>query len=229
MSILIKANNITKCYKTGKDSLYALNDVSLNINEGDFIAILGPSGSGKSTLMNIIGGLDKPDTGTIEIDGQDLMCMKETAMSKYRNKVIGFVFQSFNLDGSLTALENVMLPLMYAKISRSKRREMAMEALKNVGLSDRMTHKPTELSGGQKQRVSVARAIVNNPRIILADEPTGNLDKASGEMVISMLKDLNKKGYTVLMVTHNGEQAKSANRIIEISDGMITSDISNVS
>lgn len=226
--VIIKAKNVTKCYKTGNNDLYALDDVSLDINSGDFIAILGPSGSGKSTLMNMIGGLDKPDCGDIEIDGYSLKKMNDNAMSKYRNGVIGFVFQSFNLDNSLTALENVMLPLLYARIQRKKRSEKAAYALERVGLADRMTHKPSELSGGQKQRVSVARAIVNNPRIILADEPTGNLDIASGAMVISLLKELNKSGYTIIMVTHNSEQAKAANRVIEICDGRITSDVTEV-
>ncbi len=220
----IKALAVTKFYEMGYSRLSALDRITTTINKGEFIAILGPSGSGKSTLMNLIGGLDLPEQGKIFVKGQDLSKLCDKEMSLYRNKTVGFVFQSFNLDNSLTAIENVMLPLMYAGVSRSKRADIAYEALSNVGLSDRVKHRPSELSGGQRQRVSIARAIVNQPEIILADEPTGNLDTQSGEMVLNLLQELNKKGYTIIMVTHNPLQANYANRVIEICDGKIVRD-----
>lgn len=221
---IIKALDIVKRYEMGSTALNALDKVSAEIDKGEFLAILGPSGSGKSTLMNIIGGLDKPEEGSICVRGKDLSELSDREMSLYRNKTVGFVFQSFNLDNNLTALENVMLPLMYAGVKRSLRREIAYEALNSVGLSDRVSHRPSELSGGQSQRVSIARAIVNRPEIILADEPTGNLDTHSGEMIIELLDKLNSEGYTVIMVTHNPNQAKNTNRIIEIQDGKIVRD-----
>lgn len=218
---MIEVKNVFKTYKMGKEELTVLSDVSIKIEDGEFVAIVGHSGSGKSTLMNLIGGLDRPSNGTIEIDGQDISKLKDKTMAKYRNQNIGFVFQSFNLEPTLTALENVMMPLMFSGIREKKRKEMAVEALKLVGLEERMKHKPTELSGGQRQRVSIARALANEAKIILADEPTGNLDSKTGTNIMNLLKSLKEKGYTIIMVTHNMEEAKNADRIIRIKDGMI--------
>jgi len=221
---IIEISGVSKLYRQGADVVRALDGVSLSVTPGEFVSILGESGSGKSTLMNIIGGLDKPSRGQVLVEGDDLSRMNDRQMSRYRNKTVGFVFQNFNLDGSLTALENVMLPLMYADVRREQRRKQAALALERVGLSDRMHHLPSQLSGGQKQRVSMARAIVNHPKIILADEPTGNLDVKSGRLVILLLRELNSMGYTILMVTHNRQQANTTDRIIEISDGRIIKD-----
>lgn len=218
---MIKVHNLTKTYKMGKENVVALKDINLSIKEGEFVAIVGPSGSGKSTLMNIIGGIDTPLTGSIIIDGEDISKFKEKKLSEFRNKKIGFIFQSFNLDASLTALENVMLPLMFGSVELKKRKIMAQDMLNKVGLQDRLKHKPTELSGGQKQRVSIARALINTPKIILADEPTGNLDSKTGASIMELLKSLNANGYTIVLITHNMEEAKNANRIIEIRDGEI--------
>lgn len=224
MQSIIEISGVSKLYRQGADVVRALDGVSLSVAPGEFVSILGESGSGKSTLMNIIGGLDKPSRGQVLVEGDDLSRMNDRQMSRYRNKTVGFVFQNFNLDGSLTALENVMLPLMYADVRREQRRKQAALALERVGLSDRMHHLPSQLSGGQKQRVSMARAIVNHPKIILADEPTGNLDVKSGRLVILLLRELNSMGYTILMVTHNRQQANTTDRIIEISDGRIIKD-----
>ena len=221
----ITCNNLLKQYSLSSNSFNALDYISLSIDRGEFIAITGPSGSGKSTFMNIVGGLDKPDDGEFTVDSQHIYKMNDTQISFYRNKMIGFVFQSFNLLNSLTAIENVILPLVYAGVPRSKRYSLALEALTQVELEDRISHLPSQLSGGQRQRVSIARAIVNNPEIILADEPTGNLDTHSGNAVMDMLKELHKDGYTVLLVTHDKEQTRGANRIVEICDGRISSDI----
>jgi len=221
---IIEISGVSKLYRQGADVVRALDGVSLSVTPGEFVSILGESGSGKSTLMNIIGGLDKSSRGQVLVEGDDLSRMNDRQMSRYRNKTVGFVFQNFNLDGSLTALENVMLPLMYADVRREQRRKQAALALERVGLSDRMHHLPSQLSGGQKQRVSMARAIVNHPKIILADEPTGNLDVKSGRLVILLLRELNSMGYTILMVTHNRQQANTTDRIIEISDGRIIKD-----
>lgn len=217
--------NVSKIYKSGDEKITALDKVSLCINRGEFVAILGMSGSGKSTMMNIIGGLDRPDEGYFMFNGKNILRYDDREMSRYRNSVVGFIFQSFNLDYSLSALENVIMPLIYAGVARSKRIQIAKDALERVGLTNRLDHKPSELSGGQMQRVCIARAIVNSPEIILADEPTGNLDKKSGEMVMDILCQLNQCGYTILMVTHNSLQAESAGRIIEISDGSIIRDV----
>ena len=224
MQSIIEISGVSKLYRQGADVVRALDGVSLSVTPGEFVSILGESGSGKSTLMNIIGGLDKSSRGQVLVEGDDLSRMNDRQMSRYRNKTVGFVFQNFNLDGSLTALENVMLPLMYADVRREQRRKQAALALERVGLSDRMHHLPSQLSGGQKQRVSMARAIVNHPKIILADEPTGNLDVKSGRLVILLLRELNSMGYTILMVTHNRQQANTTDRIIEISDGRIIKD-----
>lgn len=222
---MIEINEVSKVYKMGKEKVVALNNVSLKIDKGEFVAIIGPSGSGKSTLMHIVGGLDSPTSGTISIEGHDISRLKDKQLSKYRNEKIGFVFQAFNLENSQTALENVMMPLIFAGISKKERKERALKALEQVGLKDLAKHKPNEMSGGQRQRVSIARALVNNPEIIFADEPTGNLDSKSGENIMQLFKEINAKGFTVIMVTHNPEEANKAKRVIKIKDGEITSDI----
>ena len=201
------------------------NDVSFRLLKGEHIGLIGANGEGKSTFMNIVGGLDRPDSGVFLYEGENIRRYDDNRMSRYRNQVIGFIFQNFNLDPSLTALENVVMPLIYAGVPRSRRIPMAETALARVGLSGRMHHRPSELSGGQMQRVCIARAMVNRPKIILADEPTGNLDKKSGELVMGLLKELSQSGYTILMVTHNSFQARSAGRVIEISDGSIMRDV----
>jgi putative ABC transport system ATP-binding protein len=218
---MIEVKNVSKIYKMGKEEFAALNNVSLNISEGDFLAIVGPSGSGKSTLMHLIGGLDTPTSGNIYMDGKDISKLKDKQMSKYRNSTIGFVFQAFNLENTQTALENVMMPLIFAGLSAKERKLKAINALKMVDLEDKLKNKPSEMSGGQRQRVSIARALVNTPKIIFADEPTGNLDSKNGAKVMDLLKDLNRKGFTIIMVTHSVEDAKEAKRIIKIRDGEI--------
>lgn len=218
---MIELKNINKSYKMGKEIFNALDDINLKIEKGDFLAITGPSGSGKSTLMHIIGGLDKPTTGEVAIDGKDISNFKEKELAKYRSTKTGFVFQNFNLEASQSALENVMMPLIFAGVSGKKRVQMATDALTKVGLSDKLKNKPTEMSGGQRQRVAIARALVNNPEIIFADEPTGNLDSKSGEQIMGLLKELNNKGYTIIMVTHNNEQAKEVKTVVTIKDGKI--------
>ena len=222
---MIEMKNVSKIYNMGKEKVIALDDVSLKINKGEFVAIVGPSGSGKSTLMHIVGGLDSPTNGDIFIEGNDISKLKDKKLSKYRNEKIGFVFQAFNLENSQTALENVMMPLIFAGVSKKERKERAKKALEIVGLSNLEKHKPNEMSGGQRQRVSIARALVNNPQIVFADEPTGNLDSKSGESIMSLFHEINNKGFTVIMVTHNPEEAKRAKRVIEIKDGRIISDI----
>ena len=221
---MIEVNGVSKVYRMGKEKVVALNNVSLNIEKGEFVAIIGPSGSGKSTLMHIIGGLDSPTAGNILIEGNDIGKLKDKKLSKYRNEKIGFVFQAFNLENSQTALENVMMPLIFAGISKKERKERALKALEQVGIANLAKHKPSEMSGGQRQRVSVARAIVNNPEIVFADEPTGNLDSKSGENIMELFKEINQKGFTVIMVTHNPAEASKARRIVKIMDGAITSD-----
>jgi len=221
---MIEVNGVSKSYRMGKEVVVALNNVSLNIEKGEFIAIIGPSGSGKSTLMHIIGGLDSPTAGNILIEGNDIGKLKDKKLSKYRNEKIGFVFQAFNLENSQTALENVMMPLIFAGISKKERKERALKALEQVGILNLAKHKPSEMSGGQRQRVSVARAIVNNPEIVFADEPTGNLDSKSGENIMELFHEINQKGFTVIMVTHNPLEAEKARRVVNIKDGVITSD-----
>jgi len=219
---MIKVINLKKYYELGGEIVKAVDDISFTVNQGEMIAIMGPSGSGKSTLMHILGGLDSPDAGSIEIDGIDLDSLKGKELAKYRNKMVGFVFQTFNLQPHLTARENVELPLIFANISAKDRKILAEEALVKVELIDRMNHKPNALSGGQRQRVSLARALVNKPKIILADEPTGNLDSKTGDVILKLLKDLNKEeGVTVIIVTHDKYVANSTNRIIQIFDGKI--------
>ncbi|HEY5123757.1 MAG TPA: ABC transporter ATP-binding protein [Ignavibacteria bacterium] len=221
---LIEIKNITKVYEMGEEKLFALRGVDLDIEQNEYIAIMGPSGSGKSTLMNIIGCLDTPTSGDYILNGKDVHEMDDDELAGIRNKEIGFVFQTFNLLPRSDALHNVELPLIYSGISRLERVRKAEEALVNVGLGDRMKHKPNELSGGQRQRVAVARALVNNPSLILADEPTGNLDTKTGEEIMVLLKELNSKGNTIILVTHEANIAKHALRIVKIRDGMIESD-----
>ena len=212
----------------GNQNVVALNCVSLKIKDGEFVAIVGPSGSGKSTLLHMIGGLDTLDKGEIIVNGSKLKNVCDKDLAKYRNSMIGFIFQSFNLQAKLTALENVELPLVIRGINKKDRRILALKSLKEVELGDRINHKPSELSGGQQQRVCIARALVNSPEIILADEPTGNLDSISGENIINLLKQLNKKiKTTVIVVTHDDRIAKMANRIIRILDGKIIKDVQN--
>jgi len=224
MSTIIDIKNITKLYEMGTEKLYALKGVDVVIERNEYVAIMGPSGSGKSTLMNIIGCLDTPTSGDYVLNGKDVHEMDDDELAEIRNKEIGFVFQTFNLLPRSNALHNVELPLIYSGLSKSDRIRRAEESLANVGLADRMKHKPNELSGGQRQRVAVARALVNNPSIILADEPTGNLDSKTGEEIMALFAELNKKGNTIIVVTHEEDIAKHANRIIKIRDGMIESD-----
>lgn len=224
---MIEIKDIVKKYQMGKETIIALNNVSLKINEGEFVAIIGPSGSGKSTMMHIIGGLDTPTSGSVLFDGSDISKYKDKDMAKFRNQEIGFVFQAFNLENTQTALENVMMPLIFSGMSKSERKVKAMKALEQVELASLSNHKPSEMSGGQRQRVSIARALVNNPKIIFADEPTGNLDSKTGDNIMKLFHDLNDKGYTFIMVTHNPEEAAKAKRIVNIRDGNITSDLLN--
>lgn len=218
---MIEIKNVSKTYKMGKELVTALKDISLKINDGEFLSIVGPSGSGKSTLMHLVGGLDTPTSGEIYVNNKDISKLKDKEMSKYRNQTIGFVFQAFNLENTQTALENVMMPLIFAGMSIKERKEKAKKALEMVGLKDKVKHKPNEMSGGQRQRVSIARALVNDPKIIFADEPTGNLDSKNGELIMNLLTDLNSKGYTIIMVTHNMEEAKKSKRIVRIKDGQL--------
>ena len=217
---MIQIENISKVFRTTEVETVALNHVNLEVKEGEFVAIMGPSGCGKSTLLNIMGLLDAPTSGTIEIAGTKVDGMKDKELAAFRNQKLGFVFQSFHLINSLNVLDNVELPLLYRKVSAKERRRLAEEVLKKVGLSHRMRHMPTQLSGGQCQRVAIARAIIGNPEIILADEPTGNLDSKMGAEVMELLHQLNKEdGRTIVMVTHNEEQAKQTSRTIRFFDG----------
>lgn len=221
MKHLIELKKINKYYY-GKDcEIHVLKNISLSIDKGEMVAITGSSGSGKSTLMNILGCLDVPSTGRYFLSGEDVMSMNENGQANIRNKEIGFIFQGFNLIYALTALENVQLPLMYRGISSKQRKILAVKALKMVGLENRMNHKPYELSGGQQQRVAIARAIAAKPPIILADEPTGNLDSQSGEIILNALTQLNEKGKTVILITHDDKVAKMARRRIKICDGRL--------
>ena len=220
---LIELTGVTKAYKLGDEVIKALDNVNLQINKGEFVAIIGPSGSGKSTLSNVIGGLDVPDSGTVHIANLDLSRVRDRELSAYRNKYVGFVFQSYNLQPHLTALENVMLPLVFAHAGNHERTERAKQCLEAVGLADRMRHRPTQLSGGQRQRVSIARALANNPELIIADEPTGNLDSARGEEILDLLKKLNRAGTTLIIVTHDMSIAKQADRILSLHDGKLSS------
>jgi putative ABC transport system ATP-binding protein len=220
---VIELNDICKVYQMGEVEVHALHGVSLKVEAGEMMTIMGPSGSGKSTLMNIIGCLDQPSDGTYRLDGKDVSRLEDDQLAEIRNRKIGFVFQTFNLLARTTALENVMLPLIYAGAGRTERQKRAREALESVGLAERTSHMPNELSGGQQQRVAIARALVNNPAIILADEPTGNLDSKSGEEVMAILQWLNRyRGITVVLVTHDPRIAQHTSRIIHLYDGLIT-------
>lgn len=220
---LIYLEHIRKVYKMGREELYALRDINLQINKGEYVALMGPSGSGKSTLMNILGCLDSPSSGTYLLNNHDVSSMDDDELAGIRNKEIGFVFQTFNLLPRLSSLENVALPLIYAGVKLSDRLEKAEWALKSVGLADRMLHKPNELSGGQRQRVAVARALVNNPSIILADEPTGNLDTKTSEEIMALFEEIHSKGNTIIVVTHEEDIAQRAKRIVRVRDGVIES------
>ena len=221
---IISIKSISKIYHLGDNVVKALDKASLSIYENDFISIMGPSGSGKSTLMNIIGCLDVPTNGTYKFNNQLISKMNDSQLANIRNEKIGFVFQTFNLLPKLNAVQNVEVPLIYSSLNRKERLERSKEALNIVGLSDRMSHKPNELSGGQRQRVAIARALVNKPSIILADEPTGNLDSKSGEEILKFLDKLHKAGNTLIIVTHEKSVAKRAKRRVEIFDGKITLD-----
>ena len=221
---MINVDNLKKTYYMGNQSLDALSGVTFEITKGEYVAIMGPSGSGKSTLMNIIGCLDSPTKGTYSLNNKEVSQMSDDELSKIRNTEIGFVFQNFSLLPRSSALENVMLPLQYAGISLSERKNIALDALEKVELLDRKDHKPSELSGGQQQRVAIARALVNNPSILFADEPTGNLDSQTGMKVLDIFKRLNENGQTIILITHENEVASAAKRIIHIKDGNISND-----
>ncbi|WP_251552423.1 ABC transporter ATP-binding protein [Neobacillus muris] len=218
---MIQLESITKSFLLGKETIHVLDDINLSIQEGEFVAIMGPSGSGKSTLMNIIGCLDKPSTGRYLLDGQDVSSYNDKELALVRNQSIGFVFQQFHLLPRLTAIKNVELPMIYAGISKAERHEKAERALEKMGLSDRFNYLPNALSGGQKQRVAIARAMVNNPKLILADEPTGALDTKTSMSIMNLFKELNQEGATIVVVTHEPEIAEFASRTIMVRDGFI--------
>ena len=221
---VLQLENVARLYSMGDETIYALRDVSLSIHQNEYVAFMGPSGSGKSTLMNIIGCLDTPTSGSYLFEGEQVSSMNDGELAEIRNRKIGFVFQTFNLLPRITALQNVELPLVYSGISRGERYKRAEEVLTSVGLADRMEHRPNELSGGQRQRVAIARALVTRPSIILADEPTGNLDSAHGDEVMNMLTKLNESGTTIVMVTHSPTYAEYGNRIIHLFDGHVVTE-----
>ena len=221
---LIEIRNMYKIYEMGNEQIHALDGVNLTIEEKEFVAIIGASGSGKSTLMNMIGCLDTPSSGTYLLEGEDISSLPDRRLARVRNQKIGFIFQQFNLFKKLTAFENVERPAKYSGISRKERRMRALEAIQKVGLTDRMHHKPSELSGGQQQRVAIARSMVNRPPVLLADEPTGNLDSKSSREIINMIKKLHSAGNTIILITHEPGVAEQADRVISISDGKIISD-----
>lgn len=224
MDTVIKIRNIKRDFKMGQEILHVLKGIDLDIKKGEYVALMGPSGSGKSTLMNILGCLDSPTSGEYELNGSKVSDMSDDQLAEIRNKEIGFIFQTFNLLPRTTALENVALPMIYAGINKEERTKRAKQVLTDVGLSDRMDHKPNELSGGQRQRVAVARALVNNPSIILADEPTGNLDTKTSIEIMNLIDNIHQGGNTVILVTHEEDIAQRAKRIIRLRDGMIESD-----
>lgn len=227
MGDIIKIRNIVRNFKLGQETVYVLKGIDLDIKQGEYLAIMGPSGSGKSTLMNILGCLDTATSGTYTLNGKDVSQMSDDELADIRNTEIGFVFQTFNLLPRTTALDNVALPMIYAGVSKSDRIKRASEVLTNVGLADRMDHKPNQLSGGQRQRVAIGRALINNPSIILADEPTGNLDSKTSLEIMHLFDEIHKAGNTVIMVTHEEDIAARAHRVIRLIDGMIDSDIRN--
>ncbi|MCF6359789.1 MAG: ABC transporter ATP-binding protein [Cyclobacteriaceae bacterium] len=224
---MIKTTGITRMYQMGSETVHALNGVDIEINKGEYVAFMGPSGSGKSTLMNIIGCLDTPTAGTYILNNNDVSHLTENELAEIRNREIGFVFQTFNLLPRATSLENVALPLIYAGYGKTEREEMAYQALENVGLGDRASHKPNELSGGQRQRVAIARALVNSPSIVLADEPTGNLDSKTSYDIMDLFQKLHDAGNTIIMVTHEDEIAHYAHRIVRLRDGLVETDTVN--
>ena len=219
---VIEMRGIGKTYRSGRLEVEALREVDLDVTDGDFLAIVGPSGSGKSTLMNVLGCLDRPTTGSYRLAGADVSQLSDDELARVRNRTIGFVFQSFNLLPRTTALENVAMPLLYAGMRRAERLDRAREALERLGLGDRMSHEPSELSGGQQQRVAVARALVTRPAILLADEPTGNLDSVSGADVLALLHELNAAGTTIVLITHDSDVAVAANRSVHVRDGRVS-------
>ena len=221
---ILETNNLKKIYGSGESEVRALDGVSLEINEGEFVAIIGQSGSGKSTLMNTLGLLDRPTSGEYFLSGRDVATLTDDEQSEIRNKQIGFIFQGFNLIPSLTAIDNVELPLVYRGMKKEERNRLSLEALERVGLGKRLHHRPSQMSGGQQQRVAIARAVAAKPPVILADEPTGNLDSSSGREVMRILHELSDEGRTIILITHDNEIAEEANRIIRIQDGKIVSD-----
>ena len=220
---MIELKNVSKVYELGGEKIAALDHINFKVDKGDFIAIVGPSGSGKSTLANVIGGLDVPDEGEVLVDGENIAKVSDEILSNYRNKKIGFIFQSFNLQPTYTSLENVMVPLVFAKMGASERKKRALDCLKAVGLGDRVNHRPNQLSGGQRQRVCIARALANNPEMIIADEPTGNLDSKKGAEIVALLKELNRKaGIMLIIITHDPNVARQAGKVVQMKDGRMS-------